>query len=102
MAAVPALLVERQPNSRVPRCVVCLGSWAARTSQAHARCSDQRDGEAGADEATYFAMRPFPFRQEACGKLLRSCARLRGTKAQRYNSTTSPASDPPNKHPKPE
>jgi hypothetical protein len=34
MAAVAALLVERQPNSRVPRRVVRPGSWAARTSQA--------------------------------------------------------------------
>jgi hypothetical protein len=77
MAAVAALLVERQqPNSRVPRCVVRLGSWVARTSQAHARRSDERDREAGVDEATYFAIRPLPFRREARGELLRSCARL--------------------------
>jgi hypothetical protein len=56
MAAVAALLVERQPNSRVPRRVVRTSSWVARTSQAHARRSDERDREAGADEATYFAI----------------------------------------------
>jgi hypothetical protein len=61
MAAVAALLVERQPNSRVPRRVVRSGSWVARTSQTHARHSDERDREAGADEATYFTIRPLPF-----------------------------------------
>jgi hypothetical protein len=76
MAAVAALLVERQPNSRVPRCVVRSGSWVARASQTHARRSDERDREAGVDEATYFAIRPLPFRREARGELLRSCARL--------------------------
>jgi hypothetical protein len=76
MAAVAALLVERKPNSRVPRRVVRSGSWEARTSQAHARRSDERDREAGADEATYFAICPFPFCREARGKLLGSCARL--------------------------
>jgi hypothetical protein len=50
MAAVAALLVKRQPNSRVPRRVVRSGNWVARTSQAHARHSDERDREAGADE----------------------------------------------------
>jgi hypothetical protein len=75
MAAVTALLVERQPNSRVPRRLARSGSWVARTSQAHARCSDERDQEAGADEATYFAIRPLPFRQEARGELLGSCTR---------------------------
>jgi hypothetical protein len=58
MAAVAALLVECQPNSRVPRRVVRSGRCVARTSQAHARRSDERDREAGADEATYFAIRP--------------------------------------------
>jgi hypothetical protein len=70
MFAVTALLVERQPNSRVPRRVVCSGSWVARTSQTHARRSDEHDREAGADEATYFAIRPLPFRREARGELL--------------------------------
>jgi hypothetical protein len=76
MAAVATLLVERQPNSRVPRRVVCSGSWVTRTSQAHARRLDEPDREAGADEATYFAIRPLPFRREARGELLGSCARL--------------------------
>jgi hypothetical protein len=76
MAAVAALLVERQPNSRVPRRVVRSGCWVARASQTHARRPDERDREAGADEATYFAIRPLPFRQEARGELFRSCARL--------------------------
>jgi hypothetical protein len=76
MAAFAALLVERQPNSRVPCCVVRLGSWVARTSQTHARRSDELDREARADEATYFAIRPLPFRREAQGELLRSCARF--------------------------
>jgi hypothetical protein len=65
MAAVAALLVERQPNSRVPRRVVRSGSWVARTSQTHAGCWDERDREAGVDKATYFAIRPLPFRREA-------------------------------------
>jgi hypothetical protein len=56
--------------------VVRSGSWVARTSQAHARRSDKRDLEAGADEATYFAIRPLPFRREAQGELLCSCAHL--------------------------
>jgi hypothetical protein len=76
MAAVAALLVERQPNSRVPGRVVRSGSWVARTSPAYARRSDEHDREAGADEATYFAIRLFPFRREARGELLGSCARL--------------------------
>jgi hypothetical protein len=76
MAAVAALLVKRQPNSRVPRRVVRSGNWVARTSQAHARHSDERDREAGANEATYFAIRPLSFRREARGELLGSCARL--------------------------
>jgi hypothetical protein len=76
MAAVAALLVERQPNSHVPCRVVRSGSWIAITSQTYARHSDERDREAGADEATYFAIRPLPFRREARGKLLRSCAHL--------------------------
>jgi hypothetical protein len=76
VAAVAALLVERLPNSRVPRRVVRSGSWVARTSQAYARRSDELDREAGADKATYFAIRPLTFRQEARGELLGSCARL--------------------------
>jgi hypothetical protein len=76
MAAVAALLVERKPNSQVPRGVVHSGSWDARTSQAYACRLDERDREAGADEATYFAIRPFSFRREARGELLGSCARL--------------------------
>ncbi len=76
MAAFAALLVERQPNSRVPRRVVRSGSWVARASQTHARRSDERDRKAGADEATYFAIRLLPFNREARGELLRSCARL--------------------------
>jgi hypothetical protein len=83
MAAVTALLIERQPNSRVPCCVVRSGSWVARTSQTHARRSDERDGEAGADEATYFAIRPRPFRREARGELLGSCARLSASQSVR-------------------
>jgi hypothetical protein len=76
MAAVAALLVERQPSFRVPRRVVRSGSWVARTSQAHARRSDEHDQEVGEDEATYCAIRPLPFCQEARGELLGSCARL--------------------------
>jgi hypothetical protein len=45
-------------------------------TQAQARRSDERDREAGADKATYFAIRPLPFRLETRGELLCSGARL--------------------------
>jgi hypothetical protein len=35
MAAVAGLLVERQPNSRVPRRVVCSGSWVSQEPLKH-------------------------------------------------------------------
>ena len=57
-----ALLVEREPSSRAPRRVVRSGSWVASASQAQARRPNERDREAGADEATYFAVRPLPLR----------------------------------------
>jgi hypothetical protein len=38
--------------------------------------SDERDREAGADEATYFAIRLLPFRREKRGEPLCSCTRL--------------------------
>jgi hypothetical protein len=51
-ALIVALLVQREPNFRVRRHVVYSGSyWVARTSQTHARRAEQRDREAGADEA---------------------------------------------------
>ncbi len=81
MAAVAALLVERQPNSRVPRRVVRSGSWVARTSQAHARRSNERDREAGADEPAYRRVLPLPLGREARGELLRCCARFRASQA---------------------
>jgi hypothetical protein len=40
---VAALLVEPQPNSRVPRRVVCSGSWVARTSQTRTSVIERRE-----------------------------------------------------------